>query len=1217
MSFCNGRGRIQAMSYQGGKESEGGSEYIQGKDQKMSKFIQDALVAVLFCSCFMPGGCSRPPQTGVTSTENAVRSGCRTLVLAGYEEAVNESARDIPVAYEVDVVVVGGTSGGVAAAVEAAQKGAKVFLAAQRPYLGEDVCGTYRLWLAPGEKPKSQLAKKVFAEPTVGLRLPEGVNLTYEADKPSAGVHKDTPTPSVLTDGKYDSASTQSVQYDGDVAIVADLGEEHQLRKVNVTAYQRRSPGLGDDFEVQSVAISVSNDKQQWKKIAVINNKMAGKAFDEPWGPIQFSAPVTEKARYVKLFVKKSEDVNRVLLGEIVIEDEQSPTTAAESPRTPPTPMQVKRALDEALLEAGVQFLYGCYATDVLIDGRGAISGIVMANRSGRQAVKAKVVIDATERASVTRLAGATFGPYPGGKQSFQYVVVGSELQTGKDMQGRKMPTALAVKNRTKGEAIEYTLGISMKDGSFASFAEAEQIARDRTWRPEQQDGSEVLFQVPPDSVKGEERIDRDWPGAGKVNLDVFRPAGIKRIFVLGGCADVSRSAARKMLRPLELMKIGSRIGAAAAAEVKRIAVPRDVRVCGEPVKAAAAGDIRENLSGIRASSVGSVRSEGRAIPVLGRYDVVVIGGGTGGAPAGISAARQGAKTLVVEYLHGLGGVGTMGLISKYYYGNCVGFTQEVDEGVAGFAGDGKKYGAGWNPEWKKEWYRSELRKAGADIWFGVLGCGAFVEDGRVKGAVVATPHGRGVLLAKVVIDSTGNADIAVAAGAASVYTDGSSVAVQGAGLPPRRMGTGYTNTDWTFIDDTDIVDVWRAFVIAKKKYKDAYDLGQLIDTRERRRIVGEFTISPMDISLGRTYPDTIVISRSNFDTHGFIVHPVFMLRPPDRKAMLVSVPYRCLLPKGLDGILVTGLGISAHRDAMPVIRMQADIQNQGYAAGFAAATAAKTGKSIRAIDIKALQKHLVEKGNLPDSVLTDTESFPMPKERVAQAVKAVVNDFEELDIVLSHQADAMGLLQKAYRAAEISKSKLIYAHILGMLGDGTGVETLLDAVQSRELDKGWNYTGMGQFGPSQSPLDSLIVALGRTGDKRALGPIVEKVKQIDVKSEFSHSRAVALALESLSDIRAAKPLAELLQKPGIMGHAFTGIEEAARRTPPSGTDTQTRNTSLRELILARALYRCGDYEGLGEKILREYSRDLRGHYSRHARAVLEEKAGEAKKRVK
>jgi succinate dehydrogenase/fumarate reductase flavoprotein subunit len=61
---------------------------------------------------------------------------------------------------------------------------------------------------------------------------------------------------------------------------------------------------------------------------------------------------------------------------------------------------------------------------------------------------------------------------------------------------------------------------------------------------------------------------------------------------------------------------------------------------------------------------------------VLGEYDVVVVGGGTGGAPAAIGAGRQGAKTLLLEYLHGLGGVGTIGYISSYYHGNKVGFTK-------------------------------------------------------------------------------------------------------------------------------------------------------------------------------------------------------------------------------------------------------------------------------------------------------------------------------------------------------------------------------------------------------------------------------------------------------------------------------------------------------------------------------------------------------------
>jgi NADPH-dependent 2,4-dienoyl-CoA reductase/sulfur reductase-like enzyme len=1171
----------------------------------VKKFIQIIPLIMMFWLPFLQVDCLKASQTDSPTTEQAVSN--------GYERAVNESARDIPLAYDVDVVVIGGTSGGVAAAVAAAERGAKVFLAAERPYLGEDICGTYRLWLEPDEVPTSPLAKKVFAETTVPSLLRNRIEFTYEADRTPAAMHRDTQPPALLTDGKWHDAASQSVQYDGDVAIIADLGTEYQLKKVYVMAYQRRNPEQGDDFEVKSVTVYLSSDRQQWKQTAAIKNKKLGEVLPESWGQVEFSALVAGKARYVKFLIEKSPDVNRVLLGEIVIEDDR-PLAEFDRPamRIPPTPMQVKRTLDEALLDAGVQFLYSCYATDVLHDSDGKLAGIVMANRSGRQAVKAKVIIDATSRATVARIAGADFESYPAGLQTFKYIVVGDQLQSDNKLMTRKMPAPILTSDGPARYAVEYTLKIPMENDSFASFAKAEQIARDKTWNPTVEDASEVLFQVPPDPLKGKKSLSGSWPGAEKIDLDVFRSRSVERLFVLGGCADVSRSAAAKLLRPLELMKIGNRIGEAAALQAKQIPTLVNVSVSGKALQAASPGDIYENLAGIRPAQKGltSVSTEKRNVPVIGEYDVVVVGGGTGGAPAGIAAARQGAKALVVEYLHGLGGVGTMGYISSYYYGYIHGFTKEIDDGVAGYGGYGEAIRGRWNVEWKKEWYRSELRKAGADIWFGVLGCGAFVDNGCVKGVVVATDAGRGVVLAGTVIDSTGNADIAASAGASCVYTDGTNVAVQGAGLPPLKLGAGYTNTDWTFIDDGDVLDIWRTFVVAKKKYKDAYDLGQLLDTRERRRIVGDFTMSPMDISLGRTYPDTIVIARSNFDSHGFTIHPVFMIRPPDRKEISVNIPYRCLLPKGLDGILVTGLGVSAHRDAMPVIRMQADIQNQGYAAGVAAAMAAQSGKSVRDVDIKALQKHLVKKGNLPKRVLTDEDSFPLPQEKIADAVEHVVNDYDGLEIILAQRQEAIPLLEKTYENAKAENSKLVYAHILGMLGDSTGAGTLAEAIRSRDWDKGWNYTGMGQYGMSLSELDSLIVALGRTRDKRAPKAILEKVELLDAESEFSHCRAVAMALESIGDPVAAKPLAMLLSKPGMQGYALTNIDRARHEVSSSPTDTVTRNNSLRELVLARALYRCGDYHGLGEKILKEYAADLRAHYARHAGAVLQQKHG-------
>ncbi len=136
--------------------------------------------------------------------------------------------------------------------------------------------------------------------------------------------------------------------------------------------------------------------------------------------------------------------------------------------------------------------------------------------------------------------------------------------------------------------------------------------------------------------------------------------------------------------------------------------------------------------------------------------------------------------------------------------------------------------------------------------------------------------------------------------------------------------------------------------------------------------------MQPQDFYGHRCYSDTINIARSNFDTHGFTVHPMFMLKPTGHDPRFAKVPFRALLPKGLEGIIVTGLGISAHRDCMPLVRMQPDVQNQGYAAGLAAATMAVADNlPLGRISIRELQKKLVAKDILPEEVLTETDSIP------------------------------------------------------------------------------------------------------------------------------------------------------------------------------------------------------------------------------------------------
>jgi flavin-dependent dehydrogenase len=896
------------------------------------------------------------------------------------------------------------------------------------------------------------------------------------------------------------------------------------------------------------------------------------------------------------------------------------------------TPMQVKATLDAALIEAKVEFLFGCFVTDVLTDEAGSPAGIVMANRAGRQAVVAKVVIDATEHATAARLAGVKLSAHAGGKQKLGFVVIGGEARKGDGVAAVRQREApgwggpMAGKPAAAGAAaggvrlLEYTLELPLADESFGALAAAEQAARDATFHPGQLQTAELMSYLPTAAITGRKSAGGDWPGAAKAELDAFRPQGVERLYVLSARADMSRDAAAKMVRPVEYMAIGERVGIAACAEAKALAASKGVCVRDGASKQTAGGgpsapragcEIKETLTGLRAAdrAIETVPSGMREVPVLGEYDVVVIGGGTSGAPAGISAARQKARTLLVEYQHGLGGVSTLGLIGKYYHGYRGGFTAEIDKGVgevapaapAGAATPGAAKPAarrsGPGVEAKMEYYRRELRKAGAEVWFGAIGCGAVVEAGKVRGVVVATPAGRGVVLARTVIDATGNADVAASAGAACTFVEGPLLAVQGTGLPPRNLGASYTNTDYTFADESDMLDLWRMYVLGRRQFRGSFDMGTLIDTRERRRIVGDAIVTIGDVFAGRTFADTVGMSKSNYDSHGYTVDPLFVLAPPHTGGLTAWTPYRSLLPRGLDGVLVIGLGMSAHRDAMPILRMQPDLQNQGYAAGLAAAAAAKLDGATRKVDVKAIQKQLVDLGCVPREVLEHGESWPLATEKVAEAVESVRSKYQGAEVLLAHAQQALPLVRKAYAAATAPADRLTYAHVLAVMGDATGAATVADAVAATvQLDKGWNFRGMGQFGFSLSRLDTLILALGHARDRKAVPVLLAKLALLEATSEFSHHRALGEALEMIGDPAAAKPLAALLAKPQMTGYW---------RHEPGDTD---RSATLRELILARALYRLGDSDGVGRGILEAYAKDLRGVYAGHATAVLREK---------
>ncbi len=116
------------------------------------------------------------------------------------------------------------TGRGVQAAVAAAKKGTKVFLAAPRPYLGEDMCAPFHLWLDKDKTPATKLGREIFSIPAESTKSSDGfknLSYSYNTDVPSAGKHKDTKKPSMLFDGKFNNAAKQSIQYDDDVVNVS------------------------------------------------------------------------------------------------------------------------------------------------------------------------------------------------------------------------------------------------------------------------------------------------------------------------------------------------------------------------------------------------------------------------------------------------------------------------------------------------------------------------------------------------------------------------------------------------------------------------------------------------------------------------------------------------------------------------------------------------------------------------------------------------------------------------------------------------------------------------------------------------------------------------------------------------------------------------------------------------------------------------------------
>ena len=154
--------------------------------------------------------------------------------------------------------------------------------------------------------------------------------------------------------------------------------------------------------------------------------------------------------------------------------------------------------------------------------------------------------------------------------------------------------------------------------------------------------------------------------------------------------------------------------------------------------------------------------SESLQTPVVAEYDVIVVGGGPAGFAAAVCAAREGVKTCIIEQCGGIGGVATSGLMSHWTGNTQGGFYEEILSRSAEL------------PELRQTIHPDKLHgvmlemllEAGVDIRLYTFAVAPVMDGNKITGVIIESKSGRQALMGKVVIDASGDGDIAARAGA-------------------------------------------------------------------------------------------------------------------------------------------------------------------------------------------------------------------------------------------------------------------------------------------------------------------------------------------------------------------------------------------------------------------------------------------------------------------